>query len=110
MRLLLAIFQSCAFVIFQQPVLSTVVAVAERAVAHYALRGVRAVFESTRLLFRCAATESQDKVQSRLFLYVVVRQCSSIFKLFSSEDQALLIGWDPLFILNLALDIIDGIG
>jgi hypothetical protein len=31
------------------------------------------------------------------------------FKLFASKNQALLIGWNTFFVLNLGLDIFDGI-
>jgi hypothetical protein len=40
-------------------------------------------------------------------LDVVVRQCTAIFELFAGEDQALLVGWDAFFVLDLALDNVD---
>ena len=43
-------------------------------------------------------------------LDVVVRQSASIFQLLAREDQSLLVGWDALFVLDLALDVVDGIG
>lgn len=38
-----------------------------------------------------------------------VPQCTAIFKLFASEDQSLLIGWDPFLILDLLFHIVDRI-
>jgi hypothetical protein len=40
-------------------------------------------------------------------LDVVVRQRTAILELFAGEDQTLLVGWDALFVLDLALDIVD---
>jgi len=48
-------------------------------------------------------------MESRLLLNIVVAQGSSIFQLLSSEDKSLLIGWDSFLILNLGLDILNGI-
>jgi hypothetical protein len=42
-------------------------------------------------------------------LNVVVTQSSSIFKLLSSEDKSLLIGWDSFLVLDLGLDILNGV-
>lgn len=42
-------------------------------------------------------------------LDIVVAQGSAIFELLAGEDQALLIGWDALLVLDLGLDIVDGI-
>jgi len=49
-------------------------------------------------------------MQSRLFLDVIVRQGSSVLELLASENQSLLIWWNALFVLNLGLDILDGVG
>ena len=38
------------------------------------------------------ATKTEDKVEGRLLLDVVIRERATILKLFTSEDQALLIG------------------
>ena len=40
---------------------------------------------------------------------VVVTKSSSILKLLSSEDETLLIGGDTLLVLNLSLDVLDGV-
>ena len=40
-------------------------------------------------------------MQSRLFLDVVIRQGAAIFKLFTSEDQSLLVWRDPLLTFSI---------
>ena len=57
-----------------------------------------------------ATTQAKHKVESRLLLDVVVRQGAAILKLLASEDQALLVGRDALLVLDLCLDVIDGVG
>jgi hypothetical protein len=56
------------------------------------------------------STETEDEMEGRLLLDVVVREGTAIFELLASEDQALLVGWDALLVLDLGLDIVDGIG
>ena len=48
-------------------------------------------------------------MQSRLFLDVVVRQGAAIFQLFPGKDQPLLVWGDALFVLDLGLDVLDGV-
>ena len=48
--------------------------------------------------------------QSAHLLDVVVGESSAIFELLSSEDQTLLVRWNSFLVLNLALDIVDGVG
>merc|ERR1719464_2050847 len=55
------------------------------------------------------SSQSQDKMKGRLFLDVVVGQSSSIFQLFSSKDQSLLIWRDSFFVLDLGLNVLNGI-
>jgi hypothetical protein len=43
-------------------------------------------------------------------LDVVVRESASILKLLSSEDQALLVRGNSFLVLDLGLDIVDGVG
>merc|ERR1712113_836869 len=52
-------------------------------------------------------SESEHKMECRFFLNVVIRKCSSIFELLSSEDQSLLLWRDSFFVLDLCLDICD---
>lgn len=48
-------------------------------------------------------------MKGRLLLDVVVGQSTTILELLAGEDQALLIRWDSFLVLNLGLDIVDGI-
>src|SRR4051794_24673757 len=57
-----------------------------------------------------ATTQAEDEMQSRLLLNVVVRQSTSMLELLACEDQALLVRRDAFLILNLRLDIVDGVG
>ena len=57
-----------------------------------------------------ATSKTQDEMEGRLLLNVVVGEGAAIFKLLASEDQALLVGWNALLVLDLGLDIVDGIG
>ncbi len=73
------------------------------------------------------ATQAEDEVQGRLLLDVVVREGASVLELLAREDQALLIRGDaagarqkgtirtisrnsPLLVLDLSLNIVDGVG
>jgi hypothetical protein len=49
-------------------------------------------------------------VESRLLLNVVITEGTSILKLLPREDKTLLIGRDALLILDLSLDVVNGIG
>ena len=55
-------------------------------------------------------TEAEHQVEDRLLLDVVVAQSSAILKLLSGEDKSLLVGGDALLVLDLGLDVVDGIG
>lgn len=48
-------------------------------------------------------------MQGGLLLDIVVGEGSSVLKLLPSKDQTLLVRGDALLILDLGLDIIDGI-
>merc|ERR1739848_280539 len=54
-------------------------------------------------------SKAEDQMESRLFLDVIVRKGSTVFKLFSSEDETLLV-WRDTFILNFGLNIFVGVG
>merc|ERR1719297_410801 len=56
------------------------------------------------------ATQAKHKVQSGLLLNVVVAERPAIFQLLASKDQALLVWRNPLLVLDLSLDIINGVG
>ena len=55
------------------------------------------------------SSKSKDQVKGGLLLDVVVGKSSSILKLLSSEDESLLIGWDSLLVLDLGLDVLNGV-
>ena len=55
------------------------------------------------------SSKSENEMESGLFLDVVVRKSSSILELLSGEDESLLIWWDTFLILDLGLDVFDGI-
>merc|ERR1719424_1157684 len=57
-----------------------------------------------------ATTQTQDQVESGLLLDVVVGKGATIFQLFAGENETLLIRGDTFFILNLRLDVVDGVG
>lgn len=45
-----------------------------------------------------ATSQTQDEMESRLFLDVVVGEGASVFELFAGEDETLLVGRDTLFV------------
>ena len=49
-------------------------------------------------------------MKGRFFLDVVVGQGSAILKLLSGEDQSLLVRRDAFFVLDLGLDVFNGVG
>ena len=56
-----------------------------------------------------SSSQSQHKMEGRLLLDVVVRKSSSILQLLSSKDQPLLVWGDALLVLDLGLDILNGV-
>jgi len=56
------------------------------------------------------STETEDQVESALLLDVVVGQGAAVFELLASKDQALLVWWNSFLVLDLGLDIVDGVG
>ena len=56
-----------------------------------------------------STSQPQNQVQSRLLLDVVIAQGSSILQLLTSEDKSLLVWWDTLLVLDLGLDVINGV-
>jgi len=72
-------------------------------------------FESDRLASKSldedlhTATETEDKMESRFLLDIVVAEGATILKLLSSEDQALLVRRDTLLVLDLRLDVVDSV-
>ncbi|KFU89570.1 hypothetical protein M959_10157, partial [Chaetura pelagica] len=56
-----------------------------------------------------ATPQTKHKMQSRLLLDVVVRQGAPIFQLLASEDQPLLVGGNAFLVLDLGLDVLNGV-
>merc|ERR1711884_613525 len=56
-----------------------------------------------------ASSQSEHKMEGALLLDVVVGEGSSVLKLLASEDQPLLIWGDSLLVLDLSLDVLDGV-
>ena len=54
-------------------------------------------------------SKSEDQVKGGFLLDVVVRECSTILELLSGEDESLLIGRDALLVLDLSLDVLNGV-
>merc|ERR1711878_222878 len=54
-------------------------------------------------------SQSEHKMKSALLLDVVVREGSSILKLLTSKDEPLLIRGNAFLVLDLGLDILNGI-
>jgi hypothetical protein len=48
-------------------------------------------------------------MEGRLLLDVVVRKGSAILKLLTGENESLLIWWDTFLILDLSLDVLNGV-
>merc|ERR1712050_145634 len=55
------------------------------------------------------STKAENQMQSRLLLDVVVREGTAILKLFSSKDQPLLVWGNAFLVLDLSLDIFNGV-
>lgn len=55
-------------------------------------------------------TQTEDEMESRLLLNVVVGERAAVLELLASKDQALLVWGDALLVLNLRLDVVDSIG
>merc|ERR1712117_465953 len=58
---------------------------------------------------RHSSSQSEHKMKGALLLDVVVRKGSSILKLLSSKDQPLLVWGNSLLVLDLGLDILNGV-
>merc|ERR1719450_1328563 len=54
-------------------------------------------------------SESENEMESGLLLDVVVRESSAVLELLTSEDESLLVWWDTFLVLDLSLDILDGV-
>ena len=57
-----------------------------------------------------ATAEAEHEVQGGLLLDVVIREGAAILELLAGEDETLLIRGNALLVLNLGLDVVDGVG
>merc|ERR1712110_1245589 len=53
-----------------------------------------------------ATPKAEHQMECGLLLDVVVRKRATVFELFTREDEALLIRWDALFILDFGFDVV----
>merc|ERR1719512_345189 len=53
------------------------------------------------------AAQAQNQMEGGLLLDVVIGQRATVLQLLACEDQTLLVGRDPLFVLDLRLDVIN---
>ena len=56
-----------------------------------------------------AAAEAEHQVQRRLLLDVVVGERAAVLQLLPGEDEPLLVRRDALLVLDLGLDVVDGV-
>ena len=56
-----------------------------------------------------SAAKTEDKVEGALLLNVVVGEGAAVLELLAGEDQTLLVRGDSLLVLNLLLDIVNGV-
>ena len=56
-----------------------------------------------------STSESEDQVEGSFLLDVVVSESSAVIQLLSGENQSLLIWRDSLLVLDLGLDIFNGV-
>lgn len=54
-------------------------------------------------------TEAENKVKRCILLDRVVLEGAVVLKLLAGEDKTLLIWWDSLLVLDLRLDVVDGV-
>ncbi len=57
-----------------------------------------------------SSAKTEDQVESGLLLDVVVTQGSAVFKLLSGKDKTLLIRGNTFLVLDLGLDVVNGVG
>merc|ERR1719439_216117 len=57
-----------------------------------------------------SSTQSKNKMESGLFLNVVVAEGAPILQLLASKDKALLVRRNSLLVLSFLLDLVNGVG
>merc|ERR1719222_146093 len=73
------------------------------------VKGASNIYSQQALNRLVATSQSQNKMEGRLLLDVVVRQGSTILQLFTSKDQSLLIWGNTFLILDLSLNILNAV-
>lgn len=75
------------------------------------MRALCLLWFSPYLLFTLLSSSSktEDQMKGGFLLDVVIRQSTTIFQLFTSKNQSLLIRWNSFLILNLSLNIVNRI-
>jgi len=53
------------------------------------------------------STETEDEMEGRLLLDVIVGEGAAVFELLAGEDQALLVRGDSLLVLDFGFDIVN---
>ncbi|POO01628.1 hypothetical protein TorRG33x02_024050 [Trema orientale] len=66
--------------------------------------------EQTPTFSEISTTKTEDKVEGRLLLDIVVRKGATILQLLPGKDETLLVRWDAFLVLNLCLHVVDGVG
>lgn len=56
-----------------------------------------------------ASTQTENQVESRLLLNVVIRKSAAVLQLLASENETLLIWGNAFLILDLGLYVVDSI-
>ena len=68
------------------------------------------MFLSQKLLvFSLTTSEAENEMEGGFLLDVVVRKGSAILELLTSEDESLLIWGNTFLILDLSLDVLNGV-
>jgi hypothetical protein len=65
--------------------------------------------QSLKRGFNDTTTKTENQVKSGFLLNVVVTQGATIFQLFTGENETLLIRRNTFLVLNLLLDIVNGV-
>ena len=55
------------------------------------------------------SSKSENEMESGLFLDVVIGEGSAVLELLTSKDESLLIWWDSFLVLDLSLDVFNGV-
>merc|ERR1712039_493328 len=95
-----------AGVILGEAVRATELRLTEAAIARDENGALGALAEAALGLL-AASTKTEDEVESRFLLDVVVGEGTAVLELLAGEDEALLVGRDALLVLDLLLHILD---